>query len=59
MGGTGSSPPPARENAFRDAIDNAVELMRRLDARFLPTRKWPPHYKSAIIALREFQPRPF
>ena len=27
-------PSPARENAFRDAIDNAVELMRRLDARF-------------------------
>ena len=27
-------PSPAPENAFRDAIDNAVELMRRLDARF-------------------------
>jgi hypothetical protein len=25
---------PARENAFRDAIDNAVELMRRPDAGF-------------------------
>jgi hypothetical protein len=27
-------PSPAPENAFRDAIDNAVELMRGLDARF-------------------------
>jgi hypothetical protein len=27
-------PSAARENAFRDAVDNAVELMRRLDARF-------------------------
>jgi hypothetical protein len=25
---------PARENAFRDAIDNAIERMRRIDARF-------------------------
>jgi hypothetical protein len=25
---------PARENAFRDAIDNAMELWRRIDARF-------------------------
>ena len=25
---------PARENVFRDAIDIAVELMRRIDARF-------------------------
>jgi hypothetical protein len=27
-------PSPARENAFRDAIDNPVELMRLLVARF-------------------------
>jgi hypothetical protein len=32
-------PSPARENAFTDAIDNAVELMRRLDARFLSASK--------------------
>jgi hypothetical protein len=25
---------PARENAFRDAIDNAMELWRGIDARF-------------------------
>ena len=32
-------PSPARENAFRDAIDNAVELMRKIDARFpTPTK---------------------
>jgi hypothetical protein len=27
-------PSPARENAFRDAIDNAVERMQGIDARF-------------------------
>jgi len=27
-------PSPARETAYRDSIDNAVELMIRLDARF-------------------------
>jgi hypothetical protein len=32
--GLDRQPSPARENAFRDAIDNAVELMQRLDARF-------------------------
>ena len=34
LAGLDLRPSPARENAFRDAIDNAVELMRRLDARF-------------------------
>jgi hypothetical protein len=34
LAGLDRRPSPARENAFRDAIDNAVELMRRLDARF-------------------------
>jgi hypothetical protein len=34
LAGLDREPSPARENAFRDAIDNAVELMRRLDARF-------------------------
>ena len=32
-------PSPAGENAFRDAIDNAVELMRRPDARIPATGK--------------------
>ncbi len=27
-------PSPAREAAYRDSIDDAVELMRRIDARF-------------------------
>ena len=31
-------PSPAREAAYRDSIDDAVELMRRIDARF-PTGK--------------------
>jgi hypothetical protein len=34
LAGLDRRPSPARENAFRDAIDNADELMRRLDARF-------------------------
>jgi hypothetical protein len=34
LAGMDRHPSPARENAFGDAIDNAVELMRRLDARF-------------------------
>jgi hypothetical protein len=34
LAGLDRRPSPARENAFRDAIDNPVELMRRLDARF-------------------------
>jgi hypothetical protein len=34
LAGLDRRPSPARENAFRDAIDNAVELIRRLDARF-------------------------
>jgi hypothetical protein len=31
-------PSPAREAAYRDSIEDAVELMRRIDARF-PTGK--------------------
>jgi hypothetical protein len=34
LAGLDRRPSPAREHAFRDAIDNAGELMRRLDARF-------------------------
>jgi hypothetical protein len=34
LAGLDRGPSPARENAIRDAIENAVELMRRLDARF-------------------------
>jgi hypothetical protein len=34
LAGLDRRPSPARENAFRDANDNAVELMRRLNARF-------------------------
>jgi hypothetical protein len=34
LAGLDRRPSPARENAFRDAIGNAVELMRRLDSRF-------------------------
>jgi len=30
LAGLDRRPSPARENAFRDAIDNAVELMRRV-----------------------------
>jgi hypothetical protein len=30
---------PARENAFRDAIDTAEELIRRIDARFPDANK--------------------
>jgi hypothetical protein len=40
LAGLDRRPSPARENAFRDAIDNAVELMRRVDARF-PTPSKP------------------
>jgi hypothetical protein len=29
-------PAPAREAAYRESIDIAVELMRRVDARFPP-----------------------
>ena len=39
LAGLDRRPSPARENAFRDAIDNAVELMRCLDARFPTTAK--------------------
>jgi hypothetical protein len=34
LAGLDRRPSPARENAFQNAIDNAVELMRRLDAQF-------------------------
>jgi hypothetical protein len=34
LAGLDRRPSPARENPFRNAIDNAVELMRRIDARF-------------------------
>jgi hypothetical protein len=34
LAGLDRKPSPAREGAFRDALDDAVELMRRLDARF-------------------------
>jgi hypothetical protein len=39
LAGLDRRPSPARENAFSDAIDNAVELMRRIDARFPATCK--------------------
>jgi hypothetical protein len=39
LAGPDRRPSPARENAFRDAIDNAVELWRRIDARFPATGK--------------------
>jgi hypothetical protein len=32
-------PSPAREAAYRDSIDIAVELMRRIDARFPTSAK--------------------
>jgi hypothetical protein len=34
LAGLDRRPSPARENAFRDSIEHAVELMRRIDARF-------------------------
>jgi hypothetical protein len=39
LAGLDRRPSPARENAFQDAIDNAAELMRRIDARFSPSSK--------------------
>jgi hypothetical protein len=39
LAGPDRRPSPSRENAFRDAIDNAVESWRRLDAKFPPTAK--------------------
>ena len=36
LAGLDRRPSPAGENAFRDLIDDAVELMRKIDAR-LPT----------------------
>ena len=32
-------PSPAREMAFRDSIDLAAEMMRRIDSRW-PSSKW-------------------
>ncbi|HWO38271.1 MAG TPA: hypothetical protein VNO32_56580 [Candidatus Acidoferrum sp.] len=34
LAGLDRRPSPARENAFRDSIDNAVELMQRVAVRF-------------------------
>jgi hypothetical protein len=34
LSGLDGRPSPARELAFRDSIDLAVELLRRIDARF-------------------------
>jgi len=39
LAGLDRLPSPARENAFRDAIDNAGEFWRRIDARFLAVGK--------------------
>jgi hypothetical protein len=39
LAGLDRRPSPAREYAFRDAIDNAVELWRRIDTRFPPNAK--------------------
>jgi hypothetical protein len=39
LAGLDRRPSPARENAFQDAIDNAAELMRRIDARFPTSSK--------------------
>ena len=35
----GERPSPAREVAFRDSIDLAVDLLRRVDARFPSANK--------------------
>jgi hypothetical protein len=34
LAGLDRKPSPAREGAFRDSIDNAVELWRRIDVQF-------------------------
>jgi hypothetical protein len=39
LSGLDGRPSPARELAFRDSIDLAVELLRRIDARFPAARK--------------------
>jgi hypothetical protein len=39
LSGLDARPSPARELAFRDSIDLAVELLRRIDARFPVTNK--------------------
>ena len=38
LAGLNRRPSPAREAAYRDSIDDAIELMRRIDVRF-PTGK--------------------
>jgi hypothetical protein len=48
-------PSPARENAFRDAIDNAVELMRRRSNKS-QMRLWD---EAPAEALRTFWQRRF
>jgi hypothetical protein len=47
LAGLDRRPSPARESAFRDAIDNAVELKRRVDARF-PTPAKP---RSQVVCI--------
>jgi hypothetical protein len=39
LAGLDARPSPARELAFRDSIDLAVELLRRIDTRFPSARK--------------------
>jgi hypothetical protein len=39
VSGLDARPSPARELAFRDSIDLAVELLRRIDVRFPSARK--------------------
>jgi hypothetical protein len=54
MAGLARRSSPARESAFRDAIDNAVELMRRIDARFPSPSEHRRHFshgKSSIAIL--------
>jgi hypothetical protein len=39
MAALDGKPSPARETAFRDSIDLAVEMMRRIDSRFSSSRR--------------------
>jgi hypothetical protein len=48
---SGETLSPARELAFRYSIDLAIELMRRLDARFPLPGGWP-----SLRLLRELAP---
>jgi hypothetical protein len=41
-------PSPAREMAFRDSIDLAVEMTRRIDSRWLSATLQNPMHVSAI-----------